>query len=126
MRKTVLLSIKPKFAEKIFNGEKGYEYRRTLFKESTVRKVIVYASSPVCRVVGEFEVEEIISLPMLELWRETRSTSGISWRFFAEYFKGKVQCHAIKVANPKRYKSKIELNEAVGLNRPPQSFVYLD
>ena len=126
MRETVLLSIKPEHAEKIFRGEKRFEFRRTLFAEKTVTKIVVYASSPVCRVIGEFDVEEILSMPMNTLWQKTRNESGISWGFFSSYFAGKVKCHAIKVANPIRYKDPIHLKTAVGLERPPQSFAYVD
>ena len=126
MRKIVLLSIKPDFAEKILCGEKRFEFRRALFRDETVRRVIVYASSPVCRVVGEFDVEDILSMPMHALWRKTRQESGVSWQLFSEYFKGKRECHAIKVANPVRYKEPVPLREAVGLECPPQSFAYVE
>ena len=47
----VLLSIKPEFAFKIFDGTKKYEFRKSIFKKPGVKKVIVYASSP----TGKFE-----------------------------------------------------------------------
>jgi predicted transcriptional regulator len=55
----VLLSVKPEFANKIFSGVKKYEYRRAIFKNN-VNRVIVYASSPVQKLIGEFEIESII------------------------------------------------------------------
>ena len=57
----VLLSIKPEFAEKIFNGTKKYEFRKNIFKNKSVDKVVVYASSPVQCVIGEFEIETILN-----------------------------------------------------------------
>ena len=59
--KTVLLSIKPEFAEKIFDGTKKFEFRKTIFKNNNVQKVIVYASSPVQKVIGEFSIEDILN-----------------------------------------------------------------
>jgi len=126
MHRTVLLSIKPEFAEKILNGQKGFEFRRTLFKDETVTKVIVYASRPVCRVIGEFEVDGVLSMSMHALWRRTRQGAGVSWLVFSEYFEGKEECHAIRVANPMRYAEPKPLREAVGLSRPPQSFAYVN
>ena len=38
----VILSIKPEFVEKIFSGEKQYEYRKILFKQK-VDTVYIYA-----------------------------------------------------------------------------------
>ena len=54
----VLLSIKPEFVEKIFAGTKKYEFRKSLFKKSGVKYVVIYASAPIKRVVGEFEIDD--------------------------------------------------------------------
>ena len=42
-----LLSIKPEYAEKIFAGIKTYEYRRKIFKDGSVKTVVVYVTSPI-------------------------------------------------------------------------------
>ena len=52
----VLLSIRPQFALQIFEGSKRYEYRRAIFKREGVTSVLVYASAPIGKVIGEFEV----------------------------------------------------------------------
>lgn len=44
----VILSIKPEFVEKIFSGEKQYEYRKVLFKQ----RWIPYISTPVVPSAG--------------------------------------------------------------------------
>ena len=54
----VILSIKPEFANKIFNGTKKFEFRRTLFKNKEIKMIIVYASAPISKVIGEFEIIE--------------------------------------------------------------------
>ena len=51
----VILSIKPEFVEKIFSGEKQYEYRKVLFKQK-VDTVYIYASRPISKIVGEFKI----------------------------------------------------------------------
>ena len=53
----VLLSIKPEFVEKIFNGTKKYEFRKSIFKNKNIDTVVVYASSPWQYVIGEFKIE---------------------------------------------------------------------
>ena len=68
----VLLSIKPEFALKIFNGSKKYEYRRAIFKNREVSIVIVYASDPIKRVIGEFEIEDILYDEPQLLWLKTK------------------------------------------------------
>lgn len=43
----VLLSIKPEFVEKIFSGEKLYEYRKAAFKNEGISSIVIYSTMPV-------------------------------------------------------------------------------
>jgi predicted transcriptional regulator len=117
----VLLSIKPKYAELILEGEKKYEFRRSIFKNPSVKKVVIYASSPISKVVGEFEIEDILSLNLAELWKHTMEHSGIDKEFYDSYFLGKDIGHAIKVKSVKRYSKHKELKD-FDINYAPQSF----
>lgn len=120
----VVLSIKPEFAYKIFDGSKKFEFRRTIFKNKEVKSVVVYASSPVQKVIGEFEIGEIINRDLDTLWNLTKEFSGITEDFFYSYFSNKENGFAIKVKNKKKYKNPKCLKEDFKLN-PPQSFVYI-
>lgn len=55
----VLLSIKPEFANKIFEGSKKFEFRRSIFKNKQVKSIVVYASAPISKVIGEFEIDTV-------------------------------------------------------------------
>ncbi|OTQ00605.1 hypothetical protein B5S43_08290, partial [Gilliamella apicola] len=57
----VLLSIKPEFVEKILSGEKKYEFRKKLFKRQSVKTIVIYATMPIGKVVGEFDIDHVIS-----------------------------------------------------------------
>ena len=94
--KAVLLSIKPEFAHKIFDGTKKYEFRKQIFKDSSVKKVIVYSSSPEQKVIGEFKIDTILSDTPSAIWLQTRDYSGISQAFYDEYFRGRQNAYAIK------------------------------
>src|SRR5438874_13112868 len=120
---TVLLSIKPEFAVQIFSGRKKFEYRRIIFKRS-VKKIIVYASSPTKMVIGEFSIEGVLFENIDSLWSKTRHRSGISKKRFQSYFENKDKGYAIKVGKTVRYKEPSSLAESYGI-RPPQSFVYI-
>ena len=120
----VLLSIKPEFAEKIFDGTKRYEFRRSIFKEENIKKVIVYASSPLQQVIGEFEIDDIFSLHPEALWKKTKRHSGISEEHFFNYFYNKEIGHAIKIKNVKKYRRPLSLRENFN-TIPPQSFSYI-
>lgn len=120
----VLLSIKPEFASKIFDGTKLFEFRRAIFKNTEVKKVIVYASSPVQKVIGEFEIDFILKNKLEELWNETQEFSGITREYFFQYFSNKEEGFAIKIKNQRKYKQPKSLKEDYNL-LPPQSFLYL-
>lgn len=121
----VLLSIKPEYAEKIFNGDKKYEYRRVIFKRTDIEKVIVYASAPISGIIGEFEIEKIINEDIQKLWTETRKESGISEEYFYKYFEGKNSGYAIEIKSPLRYQRMLDIKSKYGV-KPPQSFVYVN
>lgn len=120
----VVLSIKPEFAFKIFDGSKKYEFRKSIFKNTNVKSVIVYASSPVQQVIGEFEIEDILNYDLQTLWELTQEHSGISEDFYYKYFADKKQGFAIKIKKTKKYKKPKCLREDFNLF-PPQSFAYL-
>ena len=120
----VLLSIKPEFADKIFNGTKKYEFRRSIFKKKEVKTVVVYASSPVQKIIGEFEIETIIKEKVNRLWNLTKEFSGISEEYFFEYFINKEDGFAIKIKRTKKYERPLSIKEDFNAT-PPQSFMYL-
>ena len=120
----VLLSIKPEFANLIFEGSKRFEFRKSIFKNNDIKTVVVYASSPVQKVIGEFEIEHIISDDLDSLWAKTKKFAGISRAYFDEYFVDKEIGFAIKIKKTKKYRNPLCLKKDLGL-LPPQSFLYL-
>lgn len=125
MRTRVLLSIKPRFAEKIFSGVKRYEFRRLVFREASISKVVVYVSSPISKVVGEFEIENILNLEKEQLWLRTKEHSGIEKNYFDQYFQDKTHGYAIQIGATKLYEEPLHLQSCFSIKHPPQSFVYL-
>lgn len=122
--KKVVLSIKPEFANKIFDGSKHYEFRKAVFKNPDIKTVIVYASYPISKVIGEFDIENILHDDIGSLWNITAEFSGISEDFYNAYFSSREKGYAIKVKNPKRYKIPKILKEEFNMT-PPQSFAYV-
>lgn len=121
----VLLSIKPEYAEKILDGVKHFEFRKAVFKNPSVKTVVIYATKPVGKVVGEFDVAEVLSECPKTLWARTAGSAGISRRFFDEYFAGRTTAYAIKVQNVRRYRKPMDLRALVESGTAPQSFCYL-
>lgn len=122
----VLLSLKPRFAEAILAGEKTFEFRRALFRRRDVRTVVLYASSPVRKVVGEFVLDEVLTLELDALWGATYQGGGIDRGYFDQYFEGRTTGHALKVRHAHRYCAPLCLHDDLGISHAPQSFRYLE
>ncbi len=125
MSTSALLSIRPEFAEAILDGRKTYELRRRLFARDDVERIVLYASSPTQRVVGEFSVDRILALEPDKLWSMTSRVAAVPREFFDTYFEGRRLGFAVKVGKARRYGRPKTLKESCGLTRPPQSFCYL-
>ena len=121
----VLLSIHPKYVERIFNLSKRFEYRKYAFKNKQVDTIVLYSTTPVKKVVGEFDVGEITCDTPEKIWEETNRYSGMSKEAFDEYYYGRKLAFAIKIQNVNVYPNPIDLTEFCGLKRPPQSYTYL-
>ena len=120
----VLLSIKPEFVEKIMSGEKRFEFRKVLPKEK-ISTVVVYATMPIGKVVGEFTVQEILSLPPEQLWHKAGDGAGISKDFFNAYFNQRKIAHAFKIDQFTKYHKAMPLKNFVPSGAAPQSFCYI-
>jgi predicted transcriptional regulator len=121
----VLLSIKPEYATKILDGNKKYEFRKAIFKRLDISKVIIYATKPMGKVIGEFEIDDIIHSTPDAIWKLTQENSGISEQYFTEYFSNRDMAYAIKIKNPVEYSCPIDLKQLIPNGIPPQSFCYV-
>lgn len=121
----VLLSIKPEFVAKIESGEKIYEYRKTIFRHPDIKTVVVYATFPICRIVGEFAIEKIESGTPQEIWQETHTRGGVTKRFYDNYFNKSDVAYAIKIGGYRKYPSSMKIEEIYPNMTAPQSFKYI-
>jgi len=91
----LLLSIRPEYAEKIFDGTKRVELRRVRPRLQNGDLVILYVSSPVKAVCGAFKVDYVVAGPPGDLWEKVRSRAGITREEFDAYFVGASKAVAI-------------------------------
>ena len=117
-----ILSIKPHFVEEIIKGKKKFEYRKSVFKQP-VKKVYVYASAPISKVIGEFQPVDVVTGAPSDVWAETKSFSGITKKFFDAYYKGRTTAYAIVIQNFVLYEKPKELPKGV---HAPQSYCYIE
>lgn len=121
----VLFSIKPEYAELILSGQKKFEFRKNIFKKKEVNTVIIYATMPVGKIIGEFKVGDILENSPSELWSLTKKHAGISRGFFEEYFHQRDKAFAIAVEDPVRYELPLSLSDISPGTKAPQSFCYI-
>lgn len=118
----VILSIKPQFIEEIVAGNKRFEFRKSVFK-MPVEKVYVYASAPISRIIGEFRPMDVVTGAPVDVWKETKKFSGITKKFYDDYYKGKKTAYAIVIQNFVKYECQVNLPKGI---HAPQSYCYVD
>lgn len=119
-----LMPIKPEFVSKILAHEKLYEFRKSIFKQN-VEKVYIYSTHSVKKIVGYFEVGEIISGPPIDLWNSFSDVSGICEKDFFKYYCGCGEGFAIKISNLCVFEEFIDMDKYENF-RAPQSFCYIE
>jgi predicted transcriptional regulator len=127
-KSAVVISIKPQFAERIFDGNKTVELRRKCPKIVPGDYLFVYVSSPTKAFKGLLRVRRIVCRPPKSLWREVGKFAGISKTEFDTYYHGASTGFGIFISVVE------ELDLPIGLSkirrswksfRPPQSYMYV-
>lgn len=121
---SVLLSIKPKYANAIVEGAKRYEFRRVIFKRR-ITSIYIYSTSPVNKIVGLFEIDRIIKEHPQEIWDMCHEHAGISESDFFNYFGKFAVAYAIKIKNAYRFVREIDPYGYIENFKPPRSFCYV-
>lgn len=119
----MLLSINPEHVENILSGNKQFEFRKVRCRPE-VDKIIIYATSPVMKVVGEADVIDVIVDFPEQVWEMTSEFAGISKQFYDKYYQNKEVAVAYRLGDVRKYKKPLTLAD-FGINFAPQSFVYV-
>ncbi|WP_062112577.1 ASCH domain-containing protein [Collimonas pratensis] len=121
----ILLSIKPEFAAKILAGDKRFEFRKSAFANVSASCIVIYATKPVGKLVGEFDVEKVYVDAPEKIWDRTKKFAGIAKERYDEYYSGRSKAVAIAVGEVRKYKVPLDLASIGERIVPPQSFRYL-
>jgi type I restriction enzyme, S subunit len=126
IKRNVLMSIKPKYVKEIINGNKLYEFRKTVFHHENIDRVIIYASSPIKMIVAEFNVANIISGSPKKIWEECKENAGMDEESFMKYFNNKEKAFSISIDNLMVYDKPINPYDRLDGFRPPQSYMFVN
>ncbi|MBQ6954733.1 MAG: ASCH domain-containing protein [Mycoplasma sp.] len=117
----VLISIMPKYVKQILNGNKKFEYRKSIPKNK-FDTILIYSTVPDKKIVAIAKVEKTLKLSIKELWYTTKKYGGISKKNFFEYFKNRKIGYAYKLGKIKKINKFIS---DINIKHPPQNFMYV-
>jgi len=129
--KIYLMSVKPKYAYRIFAGMKKFELRRWFgIRPEPGSIVVVYVSGNIKAIVGEFIVGKVVYGTPKKVWDYVQSIpeSGI-YPEDRVYIDGDKPAMAIEVLKPRLYRKPIKIDEIRRIIPdffPPMSFRELD
>ena len=89
-------------------------------------KVYIYATKPICRIVGYFTIAAVVTHTPSEMWRITHKGSGISKEYYDAYFKNCDMAHAIKISEVVKLDNPIDPKSVIKDFHAPQNFMYAD
>lgn len=129
---SIILSLKRVYANRIYNGEKEWEFRKAfcLARADVDKdvKVIVYETAPVKKITGWFTVNLNSCYPAPEglniMWRKLKDWNpGVSEEEFFAYFNKPGWAHAWHIGKVKKLSVSIDPYKEGYFKRPPQSYM---
>ena len=106
---SVLISLKPCYADLVFKGLKRVEFRRRIFVCEQVGDVFVYVTSPVKKLCGGFRIGEIWWGDPGDVWDSVSEFAGIMRQDFDTYFEGSKVAYALEIKDVWEYEESISL-----------------
>lgn len=104
----ILLSIRPKFAREIFDGNKEYEFRKTALPSELAYILLMENGSR--EILGGFSVDEVIKEGIDTLWEKFGKGTSDKDRFY-RYYEGWERGLAIKVDGSDEFENPIPIKE---------------
>lgn len=122
----LLVSMKPRYAERILAGSKLVEIRKKFSEKWIGCKAILYSSSPQRALVGEATVRSVTSASPTAIWARFGTSIGCSAKDFKAYVGATEEVSAIELDEIFPYKQPISLSQISHLLgerlTPPQSY----
>jgi predicted transcriptional regulator len=125
----LLMSIKPKYLEKLQNGNKVVEIRKKFNSKWRGCKVALYSSSPSKAILGYATIDKVEKGFPNEIWEKYQNGIGCTREEFNNYTKTSKQVYAIPLKTFETYLAPLYLEQISMLLKkdlnPPQSYLTL-
>ena len=106
----VLISLKPHYADLVFEGLKRVELRRRIVSQISERDVFIYVSSPVLQLRGGFRVGQVWRGSPEEVWLVVSELASVDKPEFDAYFEGQTVAYALEIKDVWEYQNPVGLN----------------
>ena len=94
-----IISIHPRYADAILNGDKTIELRRRIPRTAIGTRLWIYATRPLGAVVGSAIVSEVLRGSPKEIWKLCKADVSIARKDYDEYFEGAETAIGIVLTN---------------------------
>jgi predicted transcriptional regulator len=125
----LLISMKPRFAEKVVAREKTVEIRKRFSAKWIGCQVAIYATEPKGALVGEAIIRDVISGSPEDIWSRYGTQVACTWEEYRDYAASSERVFAIQLQDVHPYIGSISIEQAEflvkGELRPPQSYLEL-
>ena len=131
MAKVILLSIHPKWAEKIYSGNKTIEWRRTSPRNyNDDYKVYLYETAPVSKVTGFIEIDDFDPIDVnrpynYDLLCQMVEAGRVDKDTLKNYQGNRSRLIAWEIGNYHKFNTPKTLSDFC-IKRPPQSWQYVE
>lgn len=129
MNRVLLISVKPEFANKIFDGSKRIELRKSRPNIGAGDIVVIYSTVPEKAVIGICAVNEVLEETPDYIWKNHYQVLGIDKKRYFEYYKDSDIAIGIVLTPIQKLPKKIPLDsirKTFPRFSPPQTFRYFD
>lgn len=130
MVNSLLMSIKPENAEKIFHKGKRVEIRRKFSTKWIGEDICIYASQPSACLMGEALIKNVVRGSPEYIWEEYHTKINSSKEDFDDYVSTLEEVYAIELDNVNAYRQMVPISQLMFLGNselvPPQSYQILE
>lgn len=106
----LIISLKPCYADLVFEGLKKVELRRRIASQISDRDVFIYVSSPARKLRGGFRVGQVWEGSPEAVWSIVAELAALDRQEFDTYFQGQTVAYALEVTNVWEYQSPVGLS----------------
>ncbi|MHB8792895.1 MAG: ASCH domain-containing protein [Thermoleophilia bacterium] len=125
MPNNAIISLKPRYVDKILAGEKTVELRRRTVRLQMGTRLWIYATMPVGALLAVSEITNVFVGSPEEIWKKYKSRMGITKEEFDRYVKGCMNVTAIELSSIRRIENSLTLSllrAKFAQFHPPQFF----